>query len=174
MVVDALARKRGIDDWRTKDSALQAFDRGRELLLVKPQTFMNDSGTPLRRIAGWHKITPQAVLVVSDDLDLPFGRLRMRASGGHGGHNGLRSIVEVFGEDFPRLRIGIGRGGEAIDHVLAPFDEEEFAALDRVVDAAVAGIEQWLAAGPVAAMQLLNGWRLDGEGQTGVNADNVE
>src|SRR5579875_390422 len=85
-------------------------------LLVKPQTYMNNSGSPLRLIASWYKIPPERLLVISDDLDLPFGKLRMRRSGSSGGHNGLKSIIACFGEEFPRLRIGIGReaGAEAI------------------------------------------------------------
>ena len=94
-----------------------------------------------------------------DDLDLPFGRLRMRASGSSGGHNGLKSLIEVFGQDFPRLRVGIGRDREdaaAIRHVLGAFSAEESAALPELVERCIAGIDTWLDAGIAAAMNRVN------------------
>ncbi|MHB8357716.1 MAG: aminoacyl-tRNA hydrolase, partial [Vulcanimicrobiaceae bacterium] len=92
-----------------------------------------------------------------DDMDLPFGRLRMRAKGGHGGHNGLRSIIATVGEDFPRLRVGVGRPEyDSIDHVLSPFSAAERAELPATVAAAADGVERWLALGIEAAMQFTN------------------
>jgi PTH1 family peptidyl-tRNA hydrolase len=121
---------------------------------------MNDSGDPLGRVAGWWKADPADVLVVSDDLDLPFGRLRMRAGGSSGGHNGLKSIIARFGEGFPRLRIGIGRGGsETIDYVLSNFNAAEERELGLLIAVAVEGVERWLTRGPVDAIQFVNGWR---------------
>lgn len=120
---------------------------------------MNESGPPTLGIATFYKVPPPRILVVVDDLDLPFGRLRLRESGNSGGHNGLKSLIEVFGTDFPRLRVGIGRDREqpeAIRHVLGAFSPEEQAALGQVVDRAIAGIETWLAQGPPAAMNLVN------------------
>jgi PTH1 family peptidyl-tRNA hydrolase len=135
------------------------------LILVKPLSYMNDSGTPLRRVAAWWKVPPADLLVVSDDLDLPFGRLRMRRSGGSGGHNGLKSVIAHFGEDFPRLRVGIGRSGEdAIDHVLSTFDPAEEGLLGAIVAAAAEGVLCWLDEGPGAAMNLVNGWEPSPEG----------
>jgi len=125
---------------------------------------MNDSGTPTASAARWYKIEPERMLVVSDDLDLPFGRIRMRASGGSGGHNGLKSLIEQFGEDFPRLRIGIGRDGrDTIDYVLATFSSEERSGLELIVPIAANAAERWLAEGPTAAMQDVNGWKLAAE-----------
>jgi len=160
-----VARRLGSPHWKKKDAAAQAHVAGSSLVLVKPQSYMNESGWPLSRIAGWWKTPARDMLVVVDDLDLPFGRLRMRESGGSGGHNGLKSIIENFGDGFPRLRIGIGRGADdAIDHVLSVFSREEEAALTAILSAAADGIERWLAAGPVEAMNTLNVWRLpDGE-----------
>ncbi len=146
--------------WKTKDGAAQAHVAAKSVVLVKPLSFMNESGEPLGRVAGWWKADPAGVLVVSDDLDLPFGRLRMRASGSSGGHNGLKSIIARFGEGFPRLRIGIGRGrSETIDYVLSNFNAEEERELGVLIGVAVEGVERWLERGPVDAIQFVNGWR---------------
>ena len=145
--------------WRNKDRALQANVPAKSLVLVKPQSYMNESGTPLARIASWWKTPPAGVLVVVDDLDLPFGKLRMRESGGSGGHNGLKSIIEVLGEDFPRLRIGIGRDGDAIDHVLSSFTNDEERRLAKIVAVAADAVERWLDSGPVEAMNFANAWQ---------------
>jgi PTH1 family peptidyl-tRNA hydrolase len=156
MVADELARRFGAA-WREKGGAAESYLPARALVLLKPLSFMNDSGVPLQRVAAWYKVPPERILVVSDDLDLPFGRLRMRASGGSGGHNGLRSIIAHFGEAFPRLRVGIGRSRlDAVDHVLSPFDEAEWAELPTIVSTAADGAERWLAEGIVPAMQQVN------------------
>jgi PTH1 family peptidyl-tRNA hydrolase len=136
--------------------------RERGVLLVKPQTYMNNSGSPLRLIASWYKIPPERLLVISDDLDLPFGKLRMRRSGSSGGHNGLKSIIACFGEEFPRLRIGIGReaGAEAIDHVLGKFSETERHVLSAIIAASADAVERWLSDGLDAAIRYANSWTL--------------
>jgi PTH1 family peptidyl-tRNA hydrolase len=155
-----VARRLGVTSWRKKDEALQAHAAAHAVVLVKPQSFMNDSGHPLGRIAAWWKVMPVALLVVSDDIDLPFGRLRMRASGGSGGHNGLKSIIARFGEDFPRLRVGVGRGRtDTIDYVLSTFAPDEERALPEMIDVAAAGVVRWLERGPVDAIQYVNAWR---------------
>ena len=159
MVVDEVARRYGVASWRRRDSAVQARDAVHDVLFVKPTSFMNLSGTPIRLISSWYRTPPHAILVVSDDMDLPFGRLRMRASGGHGGHNGLRSIIATIGEDFPRLRVGVGRPEfDSVDHVLSPFNEAERDALPKVVAAAADGVERWLDEGVDAAMRYVNTW----------------
>jgi len=157
MVVDEVARRLGVAHWRKKDYALQTHVAAKRVVLVKPLTFMNGSGGPVHKISSWWK-TPRAdVLVISDDLDLPFGRLRMRAGGSSGGHNGLKSVIdELGGDDFPRLRIGIGRGAGAIDHVLSEFSKEERDALSELVAAAADGALTWLDDGLVPAMNLVN------------------
>ncbi len=162
MVADEMARRFGLDSWRKKDGAEQGLLRERDLLLIKPQTFMNNSGSPLRIIALWYRVPPERMLVIFDDLDLPFGKLRMRRSGSSGGHNGLRSIIEYFGEEFPRLRIGIGRDheDEAIGRVLGKFSEVERAALASIIGAAADSVERWLTDGIEAAMQYANSWTL--------------
>jgi PTH1 family peptidyl-tRNA hydrolase len=119
---------------------------------------MNLSGRPVQSIATFYKIPPQRILIVVDDLDLPFGTLRMRADGSSGGHNGLKSLIDVFGQGFPRLRIGIGRGHDpdAIERVLGDFTETEREQLAAEIDRAVTGVELWLTQGVTAAMNYLN------------------
>lgn len=156
-MVDELARRFSIDAWKTKDSARQAFDSQRRLVLVEPTSFMNLSGTPVRLISSWYRTPPESVLVVSDDMDIPFGTLRMRSQGGHGGHNGLRSIIATIGGEFPRLRVGVGRPeDDSIDHVLSPFGQNERGDLPKIIAAAADGIERWLDRGIEAAMQFVN------------------
>lgn len=162
-VVDEVARRFSIESWKTKDGARQAYDSARKLVLVEPQTYMNNSGVPLRLIASWYRVPPELVLVAYDDMDLPFGKVRMRPFGGHGGHNGMRSIIATLGEGFPRIRIGVGRPAlqevqddDAIDHVLSPFRSEERELLSKIVSAAADGVDRWLEEGTDAAMQLVN------------------
>ena len=164
MVVDELARRFGISSWKHKDSAEQAFDSNRRVVLVKPTSFMNLSGTPVRLISSWYRTTPENVLVIVDEMDLPFGAVRMRPFGGHGGHNGLRSIIATIGDKFPRLRVGVGRPKfDTIDHVLSPFSTEERAELPAVVDAAAEAAQFWLEPGIERAMQYINNWQLTPE-----------
>jgi PTH1 family peptidyl-tRNA hydrolase len=150
----------GVEHWKKKDGALQAHVAARSVVLVKPLSYMNESGRPIATIAGWWKAPPADVLVASDDIDLPFGRLRMRASGGSGGHNGLKSIIECLGEGFPRLRFGVGRGGnDTIDYVLSNFSVDEERELPVLIDVAVEGVLRWLDRGPIDAIQYVNAWR---------------
>ena len=113
----------------------------------------------MRLISSWYRTPPEGVLVVSDDMDLPFGKLRMRPFGGHGGHNGLRSVIATIGEGFPRIRIGLGRPEfDSVDHVLSAFDEDERAMLPSIVVAAADGVQLWLEKDLEAAMQFVNTW----------------
>ncbi len=159
MVVDEVARRRNITSWKKKDSAHQAVDAASRAVFVKPASFMNLSGTPTRLISSWYRTPADQILVVSDDLDLPFGKLRMRPNGGHGGHNGLRSIIATIGEDFPRIRVGVGRPEfDSVDHVLGPFSAEERQALPSIVSAAADGVDLWLDEGLEPAMRFVNTW----------------
>jgi peptidyl-tRNA hydrolase, PTH1 family len=161
VVVDEVARRYGLTKWKRKDGALQADDAARGLVFVKPTTFMNLSGTPVRLIASWYRSAPEDVLVVSDDMDLPFGKLRLRPAGGHGGHNGLRSIIATIGEGFPRLRVGLGRPEyDGVEHVLGKFREQEQRLLPAIVAAAADGVERWIDDGIEAAMRFVNTWEV--------------
>ncbi len=162
MVVDEVVARYGLPAWKTKDSARQIYDSKRRVVFVEPTSYMNLSGTPVRLISSWYRTPPSDVLAVVDDMDLPFGNLRMRPFGGHGGHNGLRSIIATIGDRFPRIRVGVGRPEhESIDHVLGPFSSEERAVLPAVIGAAADGVERWLDEGLEAAMQFVNNWVLN-------------
>lgn len=166
LVVDYLAREEGLSFGCSDFHADLARGRvaGQEVLLAKPQTYMDLSGLAVGALVRWYKLDPTAdLLVVSDDLDLPLGRLRLRARGSHGGHRGLLSIINELGtSDFARLRIGIGRPGEhetAKDKVLGVFPEEEGRILDEVIVAAAGAIRTWLVEGTEAAMNRYNSFR---------------
>ncbi len=121
---------------------------------------MNLSGTPVRLISSWYRTPPEDVLVIVDEMDLPFATLRMRPFGGHGGHNGLRSIIATIGEKFPRIRVGVGRPKfDTIDHVLSPFTPEEGKALPEIIEGAAEGAQLWLQSGIEPAMQFINNWK---------------
>ncbi|MFY9883872.1 MAG: aminoacyl-tRNA hydrolase [Candidatus Cybelea sp.] len=161
VVIDEVARRYGLTTWKKKDGAQQATDAAHGVIFIKPVTFMNLSGTPVRLISAWYRTPPDGVLVVSDDMDLPFGKLRMRPAGGHGGHNGLRSIIATIGEGFPRIRVGLGRPEyDGVDHVLGRFPEDERRALPAIVSAAADGVQRWIEEGVEPAMQFVNTWEL--------------
>lgn len=113
---------------------------GRKVVLAKPQAFMNRSGPPVLRFISYYGISGRDILIIHDDIDLAFGRIKINEKGGHGGHNGVKSLVDALGNgDFPRLRIGIGRparGGDVVRHVLEPFSGLEEAQLDGILDRA--------------------------------------
>lgn len=132
---------------------------GRRLILLKPQTFMNDSGDAAAASVRWYKVSPSHLLVIHDDLDLPVGRMRVRAGGSSGGHRGVDSIIERLGDDgFVRLRIGIGRpADDAVDHVLSPFSPEELTVIERIVGAVPDVVSCILENGVAEAMNRYNG-----------------
>ncbi|MFM7652858.1 MAG: aminoacyl-tRNA hydrolase [Vulcanococcus sp.] len=139
----------------------------RRLRLLMPQTYMNESGRSIRTALDWYGIQPAQMVVLVDDMDLPLGRLRLRLSGGAGGHNGLRStIAHLGGQDFPRLRIGIGapalnpveRKQRTVGHVLGRFSPAELPALDQVLDEVLAGIDLIQRLGFERAGNRLNGF----------------
>ena len=161
MVVDEIAARLGVTEWKTKDRARQSLLRERDLVLVEPQSFMNESGVPSRLVAAWYRIPAERVLVIYDELDLPFGRLRMRANGSSAGHNGMKSMIGYFGQELQRLRIGIGRAesADAIGRVLGKFTPEERAGLPQIVAAAADAALLWVEQGFTAASNFANGWR---------------
>lgn len=161
-VIERLADKHGLKFTRMMNRGLVALGdvAGVKVALVKPQTFMNDSGTCVGPIAKFYKTEPQHVLVIYDDLDIPVSSLRLRRGGGSGGHNGMKSIIKHVGsEDFPRLRVGIGRPPgrmQPMDFVLTPFSRDEWDLVHIALDNAVDGIKRWLNEGIDRAMNVVN------------------
>ena len=166
-VIDLLADRWGVSKGTVRDgSARLEVDRGDpvgRVVLVKPARFMNQSGPPLRAaLRNVNAAYESDLLVVTDDADLPLGRLRLRRGGSAGGHNGLRDIIETLGTDqFARLRVGIGRNGEMVDHVLSTFSRDEEELAREAIMTAADAVETWLADGVEEAMNAFNGVDLD-------------
>lgn len=163
-VVDLLADRWGLTgEGRLRDGAAVLEVRRPEpvgtVLLVKPMRYMNRSGTPLRAALRQTDVDIGTdLLVVTDDIDLPLGRVRLRRTGSAGGHNGLRDVIATFGTDeFNRLRIGVGRAGEAASHVLATFRPDERDLATEMVAVGADAAEAWLADGVDEAMNAFNG-----------------
>ncbi len=165
MVLDRIAEKTGLSFSLSRGGIPLALAKGNiagnTVFLVKPLTFMNRSGHAVSHIAFYYKVPRENILAVHDDLDLARGRIKFTRGGGHGGHNGVRSLVEhLGGTDFPRLRIGIGRplGPQSVEsYVLSPFDQENIPVMERVLDLAADGILCFLERGLSAAMNEFNG-----------------
>ena len=165
MVLDRMAERAG---WagrgRSRDASAVVMGRyrGLDLLLAKPQTYMNDSGIAVRKLLTRERAPLHELLVVVDDLSLPFGKMRFREGGGAGGHNGLRSIVDELGtEAIPRLRVGIGEPDrDATDHVLSVFQPAERQRLDELLDAAADAVEAWAREGLSRAANRFNAFTL--------------
>ncbi|MBI5443391.1 MAG: aminoacyl-tRNA hydrolase [Deltaproteobacteria bacterium] len=159
---DELARRSGRTGWRAVagSSAVEAELGSAAVLIAKPQTFMNRSGRAVAELLGLQGLEPSEMIVIHDDLDLPFGRIRLRPGGGHGGHNGLRSIVETLGTgDFARVKIGIGRPErreDVVEYVLSRFDSEQERVLGEVVERAASAVEAVLREGIGPAMNQFN------------------
>ncbi len=128
-------------------------------ILARPQKFMNRSGHPVASIAGYYKLEEERVLVVHDDVDLPFGEVRVKRGGGHGGHNGLRDLIKHIGREFPRVRVGVGRppeGWDTADYVLGKWTPAESTEVPSMVAEASDVVEAVLRDGLEAAMNQFN------------------
>lgn len=164
-VVEELERRQGLQARRGRSAiVVRGAVAGQPVLLVCPTTFMNESGRAVRPLLRRHGVKDLAdVLVVLDDMDLPVGALRLRIGGSDGGHNGMRSIIAaVATQDFPRLRLGVGRpppGWDPIDHVLTPFARDEQPVIGAAVQAAADAVECWIEEGVTEAMNRFNSWR---------------
>jgi PTH1 family peptidyl-tRNA hydrolase len=167
-VVDELARRAGLQFASSPADALIAKWRGGGtgagagdvVLIAKPMTFMNESGQALGELARYFKIEVSDLLIVVDEVQLPLGRLRVRTSGSAGGHNGLKSVIAHLGDEFARLRIGVGRGDsrrDLADHVLSRFDNDEAAEVERMTARAADAAEMFTTAGIAAVMNAYNG-----------------
>lgn len=161
MVLDALAGMFGETIRRQRFGALAAeiLCGDDKLLLLKPQQYMNRSGLPVATAAGFYRLGPEDILVVTDDLALPTGQLRLRPQGSAGGHNGLKDIIAALKTDaFSRLRVGIGAAGgrDAADYVLSRFSEQERQTVDEAVAAAAKAALCWVTDGIEPAMTRYN------------------
>ena len=161
-IVDELVAKHGLGFDKRQFKALIASGHidGQRVLLVKPQTFMNLSGEAVQPLVSYYKVELEDLMVVFDDMDLPVGVIRLRPFGGAGGHNGMKSIIGRLGSNqFPRLRVGIGRPPGRMDpaaYVLQDFSADEESLMVQVRDRAVQALETWLNSGIDAAMNAFN------------------
>jgi PTH1 family peptidyl-tRNA hydrolase len=159
MVVEELARRWGTELRPWRHVARTSRLASRDVILAEPTTFMNASGECVQQLAAFYKFEPRDALIVVDEIQLAVGRLKFSAKGSAGGHNGLKSVIEHFGSDFPRLRVGIGRGDprwDLADHVLAPFQKEEREAVKEVVGRAADAVGMFLESGLTKAMNRYN------------------
>jgi PTH1 family peptidyl-tRNA hydrolase len=161
-LVDELARRHG-GNFRSEGKHQAELARvrigGEEVWLAKPMSYMNRSGGPVSSILGFYKIAPTQMLVAHDEIDLPGGTVRLKESGGHGGHNGLRDIIAAQGDVFWRLRIGVshpGARGEVVDFVLTRAGADEQRAIDETIVAGADAIEEMLRSGAQIAMNKLH------------------
>ena len=160
-MIDELARRAGAACDRESHGALVGRTHAPvAMLLAKPLTFMNLSGQALRGLADYHKVDLADILVVTDDVNLPLGRLRARPGGSAGGHNGLKSVAQHLGTDlFARLRIGVGRGDERrdlADHVLARFDADERPLIEEAIGRGADAVEMFASEGIAEVMNRFN------------------
>lgn len=162
MVIDAIADSVPHTPWKEEQNAevCSIIVDGEKVLLVKPQTFMNASGESVGPLMRYYKISPSDVYCIYDDMDLPVGKLRIRPNGSSGGHNGIKSLISHMGtEDFPRLRVGIGRPlpqWSVIDHVLSPFSDEVQDKVDKGIKDTVKAVLGTLEVGLDKGMNQFN------------------
>ena len=161
LVVDRLASRWAMNPTRAQLGAQvdSGQIRSERVVLAKPQSFMNRSGQPAASLLGWYKAEADQAIVVHDDLDLPFGTVRVKAGGGHGGHNGLRDLHRAIGRDYLRVRVGVSRppkGWDTADYVLGRWTGAELEELDTVVDVGADAAEALISSGVVAAMNVFN------------------
>ena len=161
-VADRLAERHRVAFGEQKFDGQFASGRvaGQKVFLLKPETYMNRSGESVGPAARYYELSADQIVVVHDDVDLDLGRLKVKSGGGHGGHNGLRSIVDALGtSDFVRVRCGVGRPehGSVKDHVLGRFRNDERSVADAVVEAACDAVETVMRDGPDRAQNRFNG-----------------
>ncbi|HAV78285.1 MAG TPA: aminoacyl-tRNA hydrolase [Anaerolineae bacterium] len=163
MMIDRIAVRLNARGMKVQSKAIvmDARHEDRKLILAKPQTFMNLSGQSVQGLAHFYKISTENLMILSDDLDIPFGAIRIRASGGPGGQRGLGSILEKLGtKDVPRLRIGIGRPPGRMDpaaYVLQNFSRDEVKELSNILDRGADAVFEFVTYGLNAAMNKFNG-----------------
>lgn len=162
MVIDELAKKLGMNVTKLKFKSLvgEGNFKGEKIILLKPQTFMNSSGEALYDAVNFYKIPLENVIVIYDDKDLDVGKIRIRTKGSSGGHNGMKSIIYLLNsEEFPRVRIGIGKPQEdLVSHVLGKFEESEKKLIDEAVIKAADAVIDIIENGIEHSMSKFNGW----------------
>lgn len=162
LVVEAIAEKNSLLIEKTRFDAeyVKAKLGGREVFLLKPQGYMNRSGIPIFKFSSYYKVDMDNLIVVHDDMDLAFGKIKIVKSRGHGGHNGVRSIINEFGKkDFVRIRVGVshpGSGRNVTGHVLGKFSPDEQKSIVQVVETASDACQHILENGPTSAMNFFN------------------
>lgn len=163
-VIQELARRHGLGPFKAMMKAEVSRGRvlGEEILLVQPMTYMNLSGDAVGALMRYFKGEPRDVIVVHDELDFEPGIVRIKNGGGHGGHNGVRSVIGHIGREFPRVRVGVGKpprggkSGEGADHVLSPFNQKERVLIDEAVHLAADAVEGLLTEGLSRTMNRFN------------------
>lgn len=161
LVLDVLAERRGEKFSQRKASARVAETwlrpGGAKLILAKPNSFMNTSGGPVSQLANFYNIEPERIVVIHDELDIPFDTIKLKVGGGHGGHNGVRDIAKAMSTpDFPRVRVGIGRPPgrqDAADWVLSPFGGDQRKALPNLLTDGADAVEMLVEQGMLEAQQ---------------------
>ena len=162
MVVDRLAAANGIQSSKVQNKAIVGDGRvaGQRVILAKPQTYMNNSGDAVGPLANFYKMPPENIFVVYDEMDIPLGTIRLREKGGAGGHNGMKSIIQHIGQDFPRMRLGVGRPPGRMEppaYLLQDFSNEQLPIVSDMIDEAIRAIETYLQEGIQMAMSRHNG-----------------
>ncbi|WP_300461406.1 aminoacyl-tRNA hydrolase [Desulfobacula sp.] len=162
LVVDDIALKSHLsfDKSRFDSEYVKDTIKGQNVFIIKPLTYMNRSGVPIHKFAAYYKVNIQDIIIVHDDMDLAFGKIKIVKGRGHGGHNGVRSILEAFGKkDCIRIRVGVGHPGSGADvtgHVLGRFSPDEITRLDQCIDTASDACLYLLENGVTAAMNVFN------------------
>jgi PTH1 family peptidyl-tRNA hydrolase len=164
LVLDSFAHELGVGKCRKKFSSLfaECMYENKRLVLVKPQTFMNASGIAVREVCDYYSIDVENVLIVHDDIDLDFGRIKIKCDGGDGGHKGVHSIIEALGNNnFGRIRIGISRDANIARHVLSGFTKNEKALMVETIKCSVEAIKSILVDGYEKTMNRFNYFKGD-------------
>lgn len=160
MTIDRLAELYEIDCNKRKFEAIigEGFVGEKKILIAKPQTYVNLSGVSVGKIAAYYGCPLDRIMVVCDDLNLPVGKIRIRKKGSSGGHNGLDSVAQYAGSEFPRLRIGIGQpiNEDAKEYVLTPFTGDEKEIINQAIDKACQAINTWITTGIESCMNVFN------------------
>jgi len=150
MAVDEIVRRHGFGPWRTRFQGQVSDGRldGVKLLALKPETYMNESGRSVGEALRFYKLAPEAAVVFHDEIDLRFGKVKVKRGGGPGGHNGLRSLDAHIGPDYRRVRLGVGHPGHkdlVHPHVLKDFSKDEAKAVEKLIDAVAAELPKLIA-----------------------------